>query len=150
VSNTDQQMDVVELIRQQHAQVRQTMETIANGPAKDRGPAFEGLARTIKAHETAEQSVIYPALREMGDEGARIADARMAEEKTASKVLAELEAMDASSAGFEDKFNSFRSAVEAHASSEEAEVLPLIMSRDAGDRRQLGEAFSAVESETSA
>jgi hypothetical protein len=74
----------------------------------------------------------------------------VAEEKTADQVLAELEAMDASSAAFEDKFSLFRAPVQAHASSEEAEVLPLIMNRDAGDRREIGEAFSAVQSETSA
>jgi hemerythrin superfamily protein len=150
VSNVDQELDVVELIRQQHAQVRQTMETIVNGPADGRGSVFEELASTIKAHETAEQTVVYPALRQMGDDGARVADARVAEEETASKALAELQAMDASSAAFADKFSSFRADVEAHASSEEAEVLPLIMKRDAGDRRQMAEAFNAAESKASA
>ena len=86
----------------------------------------------------------------MGDDDARIADARVAEEETASKTLAELEALDASSVAFDDKFSAFRADVEAHASSEEAEVLPLIMNREVGDRRQMAEGFSAAQSKAGA
>src|SRR6186997_1526403 len=122
--------DVVSTIREQHAQARQLIGTIKAATPDARANPFAELAAMLHAHETAEQSVVYPAIRELGDEGERVAQQRITEEEQASQVLAELEASDPSTAEFEESFTAFSGDVEQHARSEEAEVLPLLAKID--------------------
>jgi hemerythrin superfamily protein len=144
-STAGQTVDVVSLIREQHQQVRQLMQSITTGPSSGRTEDFQTLVRLLAVHETAEEMTVYPALRKMGDEGKRVADARAEEENQAKKVLAHLESLDASSDEFEQAFLSFRSDVEHHAESEEAEVLPLLMESDMNGRNEMGKAFALAE-----
>ena len=117
--------DAVTFLTDQHQQVRRLFEAVAGSSASDRRDAFEPLVRMLAVHETAEELVIYPAIRNAGDEGNRIADARLHEEDQA-KTLADLEKLDPSSSDFESLFTDFRAAVEAHAENEEREVFPLL------------------------
>ena len=63
--------DVVSTIREQHAQARQLIGTIKAAAPDARANPFGELAGMLHAHETAEQSVVYPAIRELGEEGER-------------------------------------------------------------------------------
>lgn len=87
-----------------------------------------------------------PALRTLGDEGTRIAEARIQEEGAASDVIAKLEGLDTGSAEFETMFTEFSAKVHQHAASEEAEVLPLLNGATTLEQRQaMGEAFLASQ-----
>lgn len=44
----------------------------------------------MAVHETAEEMVVYPALRAEGDDGHRVVESRMAEKDEAKKVPADL------------------------------------------------------------
>ena len=92
--------------------------------------------------------MVYPAIRELGDEGERVAQQRIAEEEKASQVLAELKASDPSTPEFETKFTAFSGDVDKHASSEEAEVLPLLEKLDDARRAELGDAFVSSQTKT--
>jgi hemerythrin superfamily protein len=142
--------DVVALIRHQHELVRQSIGMIKAAAPDERAGLFQELAMTVPGHETAEQSVVYPALRELGAEGERVADARIAEEEQASETLAGLESLDASTAQFEQAFTAFSGDVEQHALSEEAEVLPLLQRFEAARRLEMAEAFRSVQMEARA
>ena len=137
--------DVVATIRDQHAQARQLIGAIKAAAPDARANPFRELARVLHAHETAEQSVIYPAIRELGDEGERVAQQRISEEEKASQVLTELEASDPSTPEFEQSFTAFSGDVEQHARSEEAEVLPLLGRFDDARRAELGDAFVSTQ-----
>ena len=145
MTDVDQSVDLVTLIRQQHDQVRSLMQEVKSAPAAGRKEQFEALARMLAVHETAEEMTVYPALQKMGDEGTRVAEARKNEEDEAKKVLANLEGLDCSSTEFEQAFEEFSGNVERHASSEEAEVLPLLMESDADGRREMARAFLLAE-----
>jgi hemerythrin superfamily protein len=133
--------DVVSTIREQHARARQLIGTIKAAAPDARANPFGELAGMLHAHETAEQSVVYPAIRELGDEGERVAQQRITEEEEASQLLAELEASDPSTSEFEERFTAFSGDVELHARNEEAEVLPLLEQFDDARRVELGDAF---------
>lgn len=145
MTDVDQNVDVVTLIKQQHEQVRGLVQSIATGPSDSRRGDFEALVRLLAVHETAEEMTVYPALRKMGDAAAAVADARASEEDKAKKALARLEGLDPASSEFERGFLAFRTDVEHHAESEEAEVLPLLMQSDLDGRTEMGRAFALAE-----
>lgn len=124
-SNQSSAGDAVDLLLAQHQEVKRLFIQV-HGAAGDRAEAFECLVRLLAVHETAEEGVVYPALRSMGAEGERVAEARKAEEGKAKTDLAELEKIGVDGAGFDEKLGVFRVAVLQHATNEEQEVFPLL------------------------
>lgn len=122
----DENPDAVTLLRRQHDEIRSLMETVATGTVEMRETAFRRLVPLLAVHETAEEIVVYPALRRMGPEGERLADARTLEEDQAKKVLADLEGMGPEGASFATAFLEFQRSVEFHAEAEERDVFPLL------------------------
>jgi hemerythrin superfamily protein len=138
--------DVATLIREQHVMIKQLFDSVQKAPPGERSTAFEPLVRLLAVHETAEEEIVYPAIASQSDAGREVADARKQEEDAAKKALAEIEGMDASSAEFVTAIGRLRADIEAHAASEEAEVLPLLAQMDPDRQRTMGKAFKAAES----
>ena len=147
MENLTDSPDAVALLLGQHREIRSTMAKIDAAAPGDRGATFAPLVSLLAVHETAEEVVVYPALaRSAGDEGARIGDARKAEEDAAKKVLADLEDLDPASDEFMTLFATFRTAIEEHATSEETEVFPLLAkTNDAAEMRALGAEVEVAE-----
>lgn len=138
--------DVTKVVLEQHKDVAQRLSAVLKKAGSDRNEEFESLAKFLAVHEAAEQAVIYPALRALGGEGTRIAEARTQEEGAASDVIAKLKGLDTGSAEFETTFTEFSAKVHEHAASEEAEVLPLLNSSTTLEQRHaMGEAFLASQ-----
>ena len=139
--------DVVDIVLEQHVAAKKGLTGVSNASGEQRGELFVALAPVLAAHEAAEEAVIYPALRKLGAEGTKVADERTREEKAAEQTLTKLKGMDAASAEFGATFDSFMADVLAHATKEEAEVLPLLKSSCSDeDRRAMGDAFLANQS----
>jgi hemerythrin superfamily protein len=134
--------DVVDLLISQHQEITRLFAKIQRGVA-GRAESFESLVRLLAVHETAEEEVVYPALRSTGDEGKEIAEARKAEEDKAKKALSDLEKTGVDGAGFDERFEAFRLDVVDHAEAEEREVFPLL--RHGLDAEKLQTMRSAVE-----
>jgi hemerythrin superfamily protein len=140
------QTDAVRFLKDQHQQVRDLLDAVAQGSGEARREAFEPLVRLLAVHETAEEIVVYPAARSAGEEGTRVAEARLKEEDEAKKMLSDLERLDLSSPEFEEKFAAVRAAVEAHADAEERELFPLLEDTvDDEQRRRMGVALQVAE-----
>ena len=138
--------DVVTLIRAQHEQVKGLLTRVATGSGSDLESAFCDLRRMIVVHETAEEEVVYPALRATGAEGQRITEERTKEEQHGTEVLSKLEDMDVGSGEFSNLYEQFRTAVLNHAEAEEATVLPLIeRTQSKEQRRKMASAFELAE-----
>jgi hemerythrin superfamily protein len=138
--------DVTTAILAQHKEVAHRLDAVQKASPSERGPEFDSLAALLGVHETAEESVIYPVLRKLGDEGTRVADARTHEEDAAKEILTKLKALDAASEAFATLFAEFSSKVHEHAASEEAEVIPLLTSSVSADEREaMGSAFVASQ-----
>ena len=94
----------------------------------------------MKAHETAEESVVRPVTKETAGDG--VADARNAEENEANEVIAALSELDVDSPEFDEQFAEFKQAVSDHAEAEETEEFPTIQSaRSDAERKELGDQF---------
>jgi hemerythrin superfamily protein len=138
--------DVTTVVLEQHKQVAQRLDAVRSATGSARAEAFASLAALLGVHETAEETVIYPALRKLGDEGTRVADERTHEEDAAKGTLTKLKGLDTGSQEFEALFEEFSSKVHAHAASEEAEVIPLLTSSVSPEERQtMGDAFLASQ-----
>jgi hemerythrin superfamily protein len=138
--------DVTELIKAQHEEVKKLLTQVASGSGEALEASFCELRRMIAVHETAEEEIVYPAIRSTGEDGKRIAAARTAEEAEGAKVLAQLEGQTPGSAEFSGLFEDFRKAVLSHAEAEEAEVLPLLRSSQSSDTlARMATAFEIAE-----
>lgn len=137
--------NVVTMIRQQHDTIRDLMRQVEEAPPEERGEKFEPLVRLLAVHETAEEEVVYPAVRGENNQATNIVEARKDEEDKAKKVLSALERQDPASEEFAAGFAKLRRDVEAHAKKEEAEVLPLLSRGDARRLEAMGKAFAVAE-----
>jgi hemerythrin superfamily protein len=137
--------DVIELIRQQHTTIRQLFTDLEQAPPAERNDKFEPLVRLLAVHETAEEEIVYPSLKTLGDAATKVVEERKKEEDEAKKVLAGLEKKDPSSPEFLEEIKRFHTAVETHATHEEAEVLPLIARTDQEHREAMGQLFMTAE-----
>lgn len=136
--------DVVRILLEQHARVRDLFAEIQAAPAGDRKDLFDELRALLAVHETAEELVLRP--KADGDEWKRVASERNEEENEANKVLADLEGLDTASEAFLDKLTAFEKSVDQHADAEEAEEFPHILeSLDADERQKLGKRLLSVE-----
>jgi hemerythrin superfamily protein len=143
---TTQERDVIEVIRSQHEEIKALFARIESAEPSQREDPFCDLRRLLAVHETAEEEVVHPALRRIGDEGQQVAEARIQEESTAKDKLAALEDLDSSSPQFLADLRTFRDAVVAHAEQEEQQELPLLQQNQSEERlRAMGRAFSLAE-----
>jgi hemerythrin superfamily protein len=125
----------VDLLQEQHEQVKRLFGQLEQLSDDARRDAFEQLVRLLAVHETAEEEVVYPAVRKMVDDGDDLADARTAEEGEAKTALSELEKMGIDHPDFEATLHSFQQLVLTHAENEEKEVFPQL--RESHSREQL-------------
>ena len=138
---------VTELLRQQHDEVKQMFSKFVPSKGPARTELFDCLRATLAVHETAEEIVVYPEVRAVGDEGRRIADARLEEESEAKQMLADLEKIGPDGGSeFGTLFENFRTAVLAHAQAEETEVFPLLEANvDAATLQDMADAVLVAE-----
>jgi hemerythrin superfamily protein len=136
--------DVVELLVAQHEQVKTLFATLRNMTGEAATEPFDQLRAMLAVHETAEEEVVYPALRQLGFDA--IVEARLAEEDEAKKMLADLEKMGPTAAEFSGTLAGFEKDVLAHAEAEEREVFPrLRQGIEPEQRRKMAQALRAAE-----
>jgi hemerythrin superfamily protein len=136
---------VIDTLHSQHAQVKALLTKVGSG-GDGVADAFCELRRMVAVHETAEEQIVYPALRATGAEATRVVEARMTEEAEGVEVLTELEGLEVGSAEFAKLFETFHHAVLDHASAEEREVFPLLASTQTPERlREMARGFDTAE-----
>lgn len=113
--------DVVSFLQEQHQQIKALFEEVTSSSGEARAKSFYALRRLLAVHETAEEEIVHPAARRTLANGKAIIEARLAEEREAKRVLAELEDLGVDSVEFEHGFEKLKAGVLAHAESEERE-----------------------------
>jgi hemerythrin superfamily protein len=139
--------DVVRVLLEQHARIRDLFAEVKSETGDHKKQAFDELRALLAVHETAEELVLRPATKRVGDDrGDRVADARNQEESEANKVLKDLESLDVESAEFDAKLAEFEKAVDSHAEAEESEEFPMILdSCDEDERQTMGSHMLTAE-----
>ena len=126
--------DVVDFLLAQHREAEQLFAELERAGAEARKEPFERLVRLLAVHETAEEEVVYPAVRASVDEGDRLADARTAEEAEAKQALANLEATGPDGPEFPQQLETVKRLVLEHARNEEREIFPALRQSQAPER----------------
>jgi hemerythrin superfamily protein len=136
--------DVVRVLLEQHARIRELFEDVKTAEGVHKQHAFDELRALLAVHETAEEMVLRPVTKKTaGDE---VAEARNDEEAEANEVLAELEKLDVGSTEFDSRLTEFEKAVDEHAEAEESQEFPAILSQCEEDQRQtMGRHLRAAE-----
>lgn len=119
-TTTKKQEDLVDLLLDQHSQIRDLFAEVEAGAGPQRVDAFHRLVQLLAVHETAEEEIVHPLARRSIDGGEGVVDARLAEEHDAKQQLQALEQLDPESAEFGTALAELRQAVITHANHEEA------------------------------
>lgn len=110
--------DVIDLLRAQHGRIRDLFDEVLHSDGTERRDAFRELVRLLAVHETAEEEIDHPVARRFpGGDG--IVDDRLAEEREAKELLAELDGMDTDDPAFLKSVDKLRMDVLTHARAEE-------------------------------
>lgn len=119
---------LVDLILSDHEKAKNLLSQLDSQSPDELGDYFCNIREELVRHEVAEEMVMYPALRASFAGGDAIADACIDEQAQAEETMAALDKEDATGTGFRTQLEMLRRAVLAHASHEEAEVLPALTS----------------------
>ncbi|MFF3444287.1 hemerythrin domain-containing protein [Streptosporangium sp. NPDC002721] len=139
--------DVVDLLMRQHTMIRDLFDEVEESPTgAQRAEAFERLVRLLAVHETAEEEVVHPYARLTIPNGDEVVRERLAEEREAKQMLAELEGMGTGHPGFSARLQVLRAAVLAHARAEECHEFAQLRARTSvAERRALAAGVKAAE-----
>jgi hypothetical protein len=128
--------DVFQVLKKDHEEVKVMLAELEVGPKASSGATAEQLAFRKRAvdqviieeskHEAAEQLYFWPAVKQLGPDGVRIAELGLEQETEADPVLAELDKLQPDDQGFEERLTAFGAAARAHIAFEETQAWPLL------------------------
>lgn len=138
--------DALELLVAQHARIEELFRQVMAEDGERRRDRFEELARLLAVHETAEEEVLHPVARRTIDAGPAVVDARLAEEKEAKELLADLHEQGVTAPDFLERLGRLRISVLEHAKREERYEFPRLRAHlDEATSRRLATALRAAE-----
>jgi hypothetical protein len=117
--------NVVSVLYEQHAQIRDYFEAIGTMEGDARRAAFDMLRELLAKHEAAEELVMRPVTEKLLPTS--FTAAREAEERRAALELTELERMDVQDPGFLPRLRKLEEAMWLHASREETDEFPAVL-----------------------
>jgi len=117
--------NVVSVLYEQHAQIRDQFESVGILQGKARKAAFDALRELLAKHEAAEEVVMRPVTERLLPTG--FTSAREAEERDAALELAELEQMDVDGPEFLPRLRRLEEALWMHASREETDEFAAVL-----------------------
>jgi hemerythrin superfamily protein len=123
-SRPESDIDVVELLLSQHARIEELFREVLAASGEQRRERFEELVRLLAVHETAEEEIVHPLARSRINGGAEVVDARLAEEREAKQLLADLTGAGTEAPDFDERLMLLRDAVLIHAKREERYEFP--------------------------
>ena len=138
--------DVFQVLRKDHDEVKAMLAKLEEGPSAGTGATADQLGfrkRAVEAviieeskHEAAEQMYFWPAVKRLGPDGQRVAEAGLEQEAEADPVLADLDKLQPDDEGFEERLVAFTAAARAHITYEEAHAWPLLRASISADEAQ--------------
>ncbi|SDJ93876.1 Hemerythrin HHE cation binding domain-containing protein [Nonomuraea maritima] len=121
-------------------------DEVEQAPPEKLAQAFDRLTRMLSVHETAEEEIVHPYARRRLDNGHGVVGDRLEEESRAKRMLVDLHRKGVDDPGFWDGLGRLRTAVTAHARSEERyEFARLRAGTSVLERRAMAAAVRAAE-----
>ena len=135
-------VDVVDLIMQDHREVERLFDALKNEPDK-RPNLLPVLTTLLTAHSRAEEAEVYPVAAAEAGEKEEVSHSQQ-EHIEADQLLAKLAGTAPDAPDFEKVLQNLVDAVTHHVEEEETKVLPGLRSNLSEQRRaELGDAFAA-------
>jgi hemerythrin superfamily protein len=126
--------DVFTVLGQDHAEVRQMLTELENGPTRrggasasqlqERKQLVQALIIAESKHEAVEEEYFWPVVRELSGDGAQLADQGTNQEQEAKVVLDRLNRLDPADDEFEELVAAIIRDGRAHIAFEEERVWP--------------------------
>ncbi len=127
--------DVFAVLGQDHAEVKQMLAELENGPTRmggastaqleDRKKLVQQLVIAESKHEAVEEEFFWPVVRDLSG-GAELADHGTSQEQAAKAELDRLDKLDPADDEFEPLIRGIAKAGRAHIAFEEEKVWPLL------------------------
>jgi hemerythrin superfamily protein len=121
----DEDVDVLALLGRQHKLIGALFNKVEMTQGQQRRTAFERLVRVLAVHETIEEEIVHPALRQAAD-GAGTVETLLEEEREGKELLAELDRVGPDADGFDARLRELHHIVLRHAAHEEREEFPVL------------------------
>ena len=116
-------VDVLDLLKEDHSTVKGLFVKFKTADAASRQSIADEALQDLEIHTKIEDSIVYPAIREVIDEEDMVAEARE-EHHVVGLLIKELRKMKATEDGYHAKFTVLSELVEHHIEEEEREMLP--------------------------
>jgi hemerythrin superfamily protein len=137
--------DVVELIKIQHRRIDELLEQAEQAEPEQTAVLLRQVADLLLPHSQAEESFVYPAIKDYDrDEADEVKDG-VAEHHHIEGLLQELLAEEPGGPGYDGKLAAMIGELRHHVEEEEQDLLP-VLSEQASDeeREELGARFAEV------
>jgi hemerythrin superfamily protein len=144
VTRTDDEMTIRELLLMDHTKADTLFMEIlsANDPHKIQ-EYFGQLYKDVKVHGTAEEQVVYPAVRPYYEHTEEI----YAQTDEVMEMLDEIKLIDPSSSEFKAKIEQLRTAVRTHINQEENDIFPKLRDNYSHEQqKQMATEFKTAKS----
>jgi hemerythrin superfamily protein len=134
--------DVVELIKAQHRKIDQLLEQ-AESEGADTAALLQQVSDLLLPHSEAEESFVYPAIRQRDDREASEVKDGVAEHHHMEGLLSELLQEEAGGPGYDGKLAAFVAELRHHVEEEEQDLLPVLSDKASdAEREQMGLLFA--------
>jgi len=147
ISHTDNEMNVQDVIRMDHAKVSTLFTQIEGTDDPQKIQEFFGqIYKDLTVHSEAEEQVVYPAVRAFyGDHGTQ----ELYDEQAEMKIMLDsLRAMNPADPQFKDQLRQLKDAVMDHVRQEESTMFAAIRKNCSGDQQeQLATQFKTAKSQ---
>ncbi|GLX96625.1 hemerythrin domain-containing protein [Herbidospora sp. NBRC 101105] len=138
-----QHADVVAFLIRQHSEIKDLFAEVEAAEGDAREEAFRRLVHLLAVHETAEEELVHPYVRQVVDGGDGIVDDRLREENEAKQLLSDLDEMGSQHPDFLKHLEVLRKDVLTHARAEERYEFPHLTRE--GDPARLTKMTAAVQ-----
>jgi hypothetical protein len=118
-------MNAIELLKQQHQEVRDLFESIEEAEdGEEKVELVKELADNLAAHATIEEKIFYPTA--YGEDTKDLLEEAVEEHLAAKRLLADLIEMDSKDTNFEAKVKVLKEEIEHHVQEEEGKLFPKV------------------------
>jgi len=133
---TTQGMDPVELLKQDHAKVKQLFSQFEAAQSDRKDEIFQQIFKELQVHTKIEEEIFYPAVKQIDSDGANEA---VEEHNIVDFILGAMKKLSPDDEAYDAKFTTLKENVQHHIEEEEGEMFPEAQAKmSTGQMQDLG------------
>jgi len=127
MSKTNEPIDAIALLKQQHREVKEMFDRFENMTDRakvSKKKLADEICNALIMHTTIEEEIFYPATREASEETEDMIDEAVVEHASAKDLIAQIMEMDPGDDLYDAKVKVLGELIEHHVEEEEEEMFP--------------------------